>query len=454
MRYSYFVLLLLLFFTFLSCEMKKELFGITEVPNAEDITNLGLLDLELKPQKEADIPESKGGNISGSNVAVLDVNEFAIEILDENSSLIKHYDSYADLKNEGGLLLPVGNYFIQATLGDDVNAGFDKPFYSGTEVCKITAQEVAKVITDCVLSNKKVTFHCSENFLKKFDEDYSIVIDNNVGALITKKDESRIAYLKNTGVLQFSIYATLKDGNRSFIYNYDLSKNEQVQDYNNILVDLDLVENTPVEPEEPEDPEEPIDPEDPEDPEKPGIMKAPVIKVDVSLIEKEYVIEIPSDFVDAGDSGEEGGDNTSGETVAKPTISGDGFLISKPFSIKLDEADNAKVAILIKTPGKLASLGVSMSSSNGKLEEALAAIKLDASFDLCNLTDLQKEKLGDPLIGISPVKTGLSSTTFDISNFMGMISSTMGVGEYYFSVIVKDQAGQQSSAKLTIQMKK
>lgn len=29
------------------------------------------------------------------------------------------------------------------------------PFYSSTNVCEITPQEVAKVITDCVLSNKK-----------------------------------------------------------------------------------------------------------------------------------------------------------------------------------------------------------------------------------------------------------------------------------------------------------
>ena len=41
---------------------------------------------------------------------------FAIDIIDGNGNTVKHYDSYADLKNEGGLLLPAGNYSIRATL--------------------------------------------------------------------------------------------------------------------------------------------------------------------------------------------------------------------------------------------------------------------------------------------------------------------------------------------------
>ena len=169
MKYKY-LLLLLFSLLFFSCEMKKEILGQTDKGQTDDTTveNQGLLDLELKPEKEADIPVSKGGSTTGSQTVILDVNEFAIDIIDVNGNTVKHYDSYADLKNEGGLLLPAGHYSIRATLGEDVNAGFDKPFYSGTNVCEITPQEVAKVITDCVLSNKKVTFRCSDDFLKKF----------------------------------------------------------------------------------------------------------------------------------------------------------------------------------------------------------------------------------------------------------------------------------------------
>ena len=234
MKYKY-LLLLLFSLLFFSCEMKKEILGQTDKGQTDDTTveNQGLLDLELKPEKEADIPVSKGGSTTGSQTVILDVNEFAIDIIDVNGNTVKHYDSYADLKNEGGLLLPAGHYSIRATLGEDVNAGFDKPFYSGTNVCEITPQEVAKVITDCVLSNKKVTFRCSDDFLKKFNDDYSIVIDNKVGALTTQNGEKRTTYLKNTGILQFTVYATMKNGGKTLVYNYDMSKNEDIQQYNN-----------------------------------------------------------------------------------------------------------------------------------------------------------------------------------------------------------------------------
>ncbi len=441
MKYKYLLWLLSSFLIF-SCEMKKDIFGQDDKGETEAATeDQGLLDLELKPHKEADIPESKGG-ITGSDVAVIDVNEFAVDIWDANGVVVRHYDSYADLKNEGGLMLPGGNYTIRATLGDDVNAGFDKPFYSGTDVCEVTPQEVVKVITDCVLSNKKVTFRCSEGFLEEFEEDYSIVVDNSAGALTTNKEEKRVSYLKDTGVLQFTVYATPKSGPRPLVYNYDMSKNEQVQQYNNILVDLDLVDDTPTT--DPDEPDEPADPGDPVQPADSATVKAPVIKVDISLIEKEYVIEIPSDFVNAGDSDDNPGghENPGGEAaVAKPTIVGDaGLDISQP--IEISGAGNKTVRVKINTPGKLASLKVKITSST--LESLLPAVGLTSEFDICD--EGLKETLSK--LGLSATK-GATSTTFDISSFMPMIAG-LGGGDYLFTLTAADQSGQKASKTLTI----
>ena len=99
-----------------------------------------------------------------------------------------------------------------------------------------------------------MTFRCSERFLEQFDNDYAIVVDNNVGALTTNRTEERTAYLKNTGVLQFTLYATLRDGGRPLTYHYDLSKSGEVQEHNNVLVDLDLIDTPDEEPDEPSDP--------------------------------------------------------------------------------------------------------------------------------------------------------------------------------------------------------
>ena len=295
------------------------------------------------------------------------------------------------------------------------------------------------MITDCLLSNKKVTFHCSDDFLKKFNDDYSIVIDNKVGALTTQNGEKRTTYLKNTGILQFTIYATMKNGGKTLVYNYDMSKNEDIQQYNNILIDLDLEEGDSS-PDEPDD-NEPVEPDDPIVPDDSVSVKNPVLKVDISLIEKEYVIEIPSDFIDAGGEDDGGDDNEGGDTVAKPTIVGDaGLDISQP--IEISGAGNKTVRVKINTPGKLASLVVKITSST--LEALLPAVGLTSEFDICD--EGLKETLSK--LGLSATK-GATSTTFDISSFMPMIAG-LGGGDYLFTITATDQLGQKASRTLTV----
>lgn len=439
------------------CEMKREILGQldkdkTEKPSTE---NEGALDLELKPQGEVDLASTKGDAISGSNVVVLDVNEFAIDILDENAKLVKHYDSYADLKKEGVLMLPMGKYSIHAYMGEDVNAGYDAPYYSGTNTCEINPQEVIKIITDCVLSNKKITFKLTDDFQAKFADDYSIVIDNGAGALSSKKTETRSMFLKSTGVLQFTVYSSLRSGNKHLVYHYDLSKKSETDEYNNILVTLDVpadgsggVDPGPVDPDEPTDPDDPIPPVNPEDT---FHVKTPILKVDISLVEKEYIIEIPSDFVDAGDIDNPGGGGTEepgggGGTEepgkpAKPTIVGaDGLDIGKP--IELSGAGNKTVRVNISTPGKLASLKVKITSS--VLEPLLPAVGLSSEFDICD--PALKGTLAQ--LGLSATK-GATSTVFDISSFMPMIAG-LDSGDYLFTITATDELNQKAAKTLTV----
>ena len=423
-HYIYFALFVL-FFSFPACEMKKEILGqLDEEEMTEPSTEgMGVLDLELNPEREAAIPDTKGATVLSTDSQALDVEAFSIDILDASGMTVAHYDTYADLRDEGGLLLLAGDYTVRASLGDDVNAGFDQPYYAGSTVCTITEQEVAKVVANCTLSNKKMTFRCSERFLEQFDNDYAIVVDNNVGALTTNRTEGRTAYLKNTGVLQFTLYATLRDGGRPLTYHYDLSKSGEVQEHNNVLVDLDLIDTPDEEPDEPSDPDD---------------------KVDVSLIEKEFIIEIPSDFVDAGDGGNDTPstpDDGDDDKPAAPSITGDAELnLNQP--IEISGAGNRTVRVLISTPGKLASLKVKITSS--VLEALLPAVGLSSEFDVCD--ESLKETLAQ--LGLSAT-VGATSTVFDISEFMPMIAMLQG-GDYLFTVTATDQAGQRASVTLTI----
>lgn len=420
-----------------SCEMKKDILGQVDktIEGEIPLEEAGLLDLELKPHKEVEIPESKGG-ISGSDVVVIDVNNFAVEILDSIGQVYKHYESYADLKNEGGLLLPAGAYSVRATLGEDVNAGFDSPFYSGVNDCKITPQEVAKVITNCVLSNKKLVFRCSDEFNSSFEDDYSIVVDNGSGALTTFKDENKAAYLKNTGVLQFTIYTTTRDGQKDKVYNIDLSKQTEVQEHNNILVDLGIVNETPDDDDdETPDEEDPDEPDDPGDEDRPDqSVKAPTIKVDISLIEKDYVIEIPSNFVDAG-----GDDSNDSETPStqKPTVAA--TLDGKSFDITKtqDVTSSSQVVIQLTAPGGLASLIVTVK---------IAGLDDPLTIDIFDLDPTIEEVLAGMTL---PEKGKTSMQTFDISSFMEML----GGGINTFDVVMTDEKGENGYGTITLNKK-
>lgn len=448
MKKYYIYLLSLIFLPFaLSCEMKKDLLGGIEKPTEPQLPkDAGMLDLELNPEKEVVIPTSKGDEIEGSD-EILDAADFSVGIYDEEGTLVESYDNYAQLKETGGLLLSPGTYIIKAEKGNDLNAGFDKPYYKGVDTCIIQPQVVEKVITLCKLENKKVTFRYSEDFQKQFEEDYFVVVDNGAGVLTLDKDETRSAFLKNTGTLRFTVYVTSKAG-KQLIYNYDVSKNEQVNQHNNVVIDLGLINdnddggnNNPGDGSDEGDDDEPEDPGD-TPPDIP--TRKPTLSVDVSLVEKDFIIEIPSDILNSG-----GDDNTGGgeeqPSDSAPTIVGNGFNIANAIEIPLSNPEK-NIKVNIATPGKLASLQIDISES---MWAALDMAEIDHSFDMCNLsTDLEAKLTG---LGLAvPAKEALNSV-FNITEFVPLIA-LIGEGEYSFSIKVVDEAGKTASAKLTIIM--
>ena len=444
-----------------ACEMKKDLFGGGVKEEAPSYDNLGLLDIEIQAEREAELRADGSVSVEESNA--LKPDEFAIEIADSTGQVVKSFPSLAAMKEAGELLLPVGTYSVHAAYGSDVNAGFNSPYYAGDTTCVVSEKEVSKVVTKCVLQNKKVQFDVNEEFLSMFAPDYSIVVDNGLGVLTLTPEQLGSAFLKNTGTLRFSLYATTYDG-QVHTYTSDLSGNDQVLAHNNIYVELGAVPTIPdqpggVDPEEPEEPEMPEDPEEPEEPDqpKPDVPVAPVIKVDVTLIEKDYVIEIPSNFVENSKPGTGGGDTPStpdnpgesgGETVVKPSIKGDGFNIDSPVSLTPANSSSLKVRIAISTPEQLASLRVTIKSA--VLEPILSEMDL-ATFDMCNLNDKQASNLTKLGLAIPP--KGSTSTIFDLTPFMGMLAD-LYAGDYAFEMKVTDQKGQSATKTLTIRVTK
>ena len=433
---------------FVSCEMKKDLFGQGQGNEEESVPeNVGLLDLHVVAEREAAVPGTKGDAEDENPYLVTD--DFCVSILDSVGQVVKSYDSYAALKADGELLLPAGKYMIRAFSGDDPDAGFDAPYYEGDTTCVVSAKEVVKIETNCRLANKKVQFDLSDQFFDTFKSDYMIVVDNGQGVLTIASDELRSAYLRNTGTLRFTIYTTTYKG-ESYTYSCDLSKDEQIKEHNNLYIKLDAIDAKPDEPGEPSDPDnpdnpgpdepsEPDEPEEPTDPDKPEYpSSAPIIKVDVSLIEKNYIIEVPSDFVeeDKPDVPDTPGGNEPGEgetpVVTEPTIGatldGKAFDISKPQKI----TESSKVVIQLTAPGGLASLEVKVVIGED-----------DLTIDVFN----PDPDIAGVLKGMElPKKGETKMQTFDISTFLNMLAD----GSNSFAITMTDEKGKPASGTITL----
>lgn len=448
---TYYIILFCLPFLF-SCEMKKDLLGggkdsEDERPSYE---NIGLLNLKLKPEKEAAVPGTKVDDASSENE--LNPKDFAVAILDSVGQTVKEYESYGDMEDDGKLLLPAGKYSIKATYGSDPNAGFDAPYYAGDTTCVVSEKEVVEIVAECRLGNKKIQFLCTDDFLSQFNDDYYIVIDNGAGVLTLTKDEMRIAYLKNTGILRFTMYATTHD-NVVHTYSHDLSKDELINSHNNVLIALGAASETPGggdnnTPDDPEEPEAPDD-EEPGGSETPVIpVKSPVIKVDVSLIEKDYVIEVPSDFVESdkpdtpdGDDNNGGGDDDNqGGSDNKPsdtptitgTIDGKSFNVSQ----SQDVSSAKSVVINMNLPTGLSAL------------TARVLIGEDIDLDL-DLLDYEESDFASVLSQMGlPKKGDKGKLKFDISPFLELMQATNS-----FKVMVKDNNGKSITATINLTKK-
>lgn len=410
---------------FSSCEMKKDLFGGIEDPSIPKLPeNAGLLDLSLLAEKEADIPSETRSN---DNIETGDLfaDDFSVVVYDSAGVKAAYFETYAEMKSEGGAILSPGKYTIQAEKGEDVIAAFDKPFYTGKDTFVIETQKVSKVETPCVLTNKKVTFRCTDTFLESFNEDYSIVLDNGVGILNMNKEEERSAYLRNTGLLRMGVYVTTKDGEQ-IVYNMDLSNNNQIQEHNNILIDLDIVDNG----NEPgdggeTDPEEPTDPGDEDKPEIP--TDKPVIRVDITLIEKDFIIEIPSEDI-GGDTDPEPGEDG---IVVSGIVDGSPLDFSQTYTI----TSSTKMSITFKFPTGIEAMNAIVNIGPDNL-----------NIDMFN----PPSDLEEVLAGVALPEKGMKSYTFDLSPFMSLM--TMIQGEHSFDITVKDMNGETARKVLKVKV--
>ena len=141
---------------------------------------------------------------------------FSLKIKNKSTGAEKNVPDHRALATEP-LRLPADNYTITASSGEEVNAAWNSPLYSGTTTIAIRPEQTSTASISCGLKNTMVTIELPENMDNYFSE-YKINVDNGSGSpLVFSKEAGNIkdtAYFAVTGNLNWTFSLVNKDGTK------------------------------------------------------------------------------------------------------------------------------------------------------------------------------------------------------------------------------------------------
>ena len=134
----------------------------------------GYLKMNLSANEEINIETKAPGEV------------YAFDILDAAGKAVESYTDHRELQGKPIKLKP-GAYKINATTGENVAAGWDSPFYSGTKDVEVVANATATANVVCYISNVMVKIELDESIKSNFKKVY-VTVENpsNKGSLVYK----------------------------------------------------------------------------------------------------------------------------------------------------------------------------------------------------------------------------------------------------------------------------
>lgn len=411
-----------------SCELKKDLDGTLGGKLKGDE---GMLNLNLSSKGES-IVKAEGANTGEAP----DINDFPVEIWNLSTNTIEmEFDTYKELKDRNPLVLPVGNYQVKAYRGKLENVS-RTPYYEGVSNFSIIPGKVSEVKDTCRIQNIKVAINMTDDFLNVFDDDYSISITNDNGALFFNVEETAPVYLKaieNAKTIKMVAKVTNKETKKTIQQNYVIAKNEDYDqgvlkggDFFNIK--LDTTNNV-----------------------KPGYITTVGVKlqIDLSMNETGITVEVPTDNITVSGGGE--------TPTGSPSITG----ADTPYAISISAFEGGvpvpEVKVKIAAPAGIKNLFVEITSSSDVFAGLITNMGLGGTFDMANPSDELAEKLGGSLAdgtGIGLLKDGetvkdKAEFLFDVSDFMPLLP-IFGVATHSFKITVNDGVNAPLTKTLTV----
>ena len=166
---------------FASCEMKDELKGINDGTNGDTgylelgvAVNGSLNNVTTKAEVEDD------GTQAGTSVSAEDFPVVITGVTD--ASYKKEFTSYAALKAEGAIELPVGTYTIAAHSNKELEEEMTEPYYDGAVDINITKGTNVKAEVVCKMKNTKISMNYSSEFTSRF-QNWTITVTDEKAIL-------------------------------------------------------------------------------------------------------------------------------------------------------------------------------------------------------------------------------------------------------------------------------
>lgn len=118
-----------------------------------------------------------------------------VDIIAEEGDTIKSYSDYIDEVKGQKIVLPVGTYTISVNSNQSKEAGWEKPFYSGSKEITIQSGEITSAQIVCKISNTKVAVEYADNLANYFSR-YETTVSNTSGSLLYTREETRAGFFK------------------------------------------------------------------------------------------------------------------------------------------------------------------------------------------------------------------------------------------------------------------
>lgn len=376
--------------------------------------------------------DAKVDSLSLSRANTVDINSYIVTITDAQEQQAGKW-IYSEMPEV--VSLPVGNYRIDVVSAETAEAGFDNPYYAGSQSFEIKKNEVTQVSgIVCKLSNVRLSFTMDAAFKEKSDDDFKVTMSIESSSIsMVKSDENRFAYLPAIADEHVLVVAWEGTVDGEFYNNVERFSGVKKGYHHTVAFKFDEVNSGGNE--------------------ASGGLSVSV-SIDGTITDKDDNIAVnpgPLPGIDDfPDEGEEGGDGENPEpdgiTITGHSFGGSSFTMGEELVV----TGPTELIVKLGVPAGIKSLKVLISSDNSDFNGIAQTLGEFDLADSSSMTDAALKTLGAFNFPMDEEVRNKTELDFDISQFTKLLLGFPGL--HNFKITVVDNNGNELSDKLIIRI--